>query len=291
MGQKQDGSRCFLGCDAVVTLKELLETQYRQQQVLLGDVPGDSVECSDLAWRLATQLVDEAFEYLNAAGYKLLGTDPAPRTTRVLELVDVFKYLLSLCWIEGVTAEEFSDLFYSKTDVVYQRHKALAETTHMCGFDVDGVLANFDRVDYYRLSEEERDAWWDSGRLSQLEMCEGASQVLHQLKEDGWTIIIITARKVWRHNRLEYETHNWLRKHDIPYDRLLFGPDKTEVVSRYNLNLSFFVEDNSKHALDFAMAGIPVMLIRHPEVQHNLIAHIKNISDVKLLANVMMVGV
>ena len=265
----------------MATIAEILKTQYEQQERLLGSLPEDAGERKELAWRLATHLMDEVFEYLNASGYKLLTAGSLSRTSRILELVDVFKYLLCLCWIEEVTPGEFEELFYSKTETVERRYEDFQVLSRVCGFDIDGVLSQFNGVDYYGLTDEEKDEWWESGGILNLVPVPGAREVLEKLKSQGKTIVLVTARKIWLYGRVEHETYQWLKKHGMPYDRLFFGADKVETLKRATLPpLDFFVEDDPRHALDMAAARIPTVLIGHPEIQHQLIDNITDIREV-----------
>ncbi len=271
----------------MATIADLLKTQYEQQERLLGSLPEDARERKELAWRLATQLMDEVFEYLNASGYKLLTPNLLSRTSRILELVDTLKYLLSLCWIEQVTSEELESLFFSKTEAVYRRHEDFEVSSQICGFDIDGVLSQWlqiNGVDYYSLTDEQRDGGWESGGILELEPVPGAREVLEQLKSQGKTIVLITARKIWLYGRVEHETHQWLKKHGMLYDRLFFGADKVETLKRAKLPpLEFFVEDDPRHALDMARAKIPTVLIGHPEIRHEQINNVESIREVSSL--------
>ncbi len=75
-----------------------------------------------------------------------------------------------------------------------------------------------------------------------------ASEVLHKLKDEGWKIHIITARKSMKEedikvNKIEKILEEWLKIHDIPYDVLVFtGSDKIQEIKDYNIDV--MIEDS-----------------------------------------------
>lgn len=78
-----------------------------------------------------------------------------------------------------------------------------------------------------------------------------ASEVLHKIKEDGWKIFLITARKSMkeediREQKIERILENWLEEHNIPYDVLIFsGSDKREAIKENEIDI--MIEDSPKN--------------------------------------------
>ena len=85
----------------------------------------------------------------------------------------------------------------------------------------------------------------------------GAVETLKRLREEGHTIIIMTARNMATHNnnlgkiiaKQGPVVIEWLKKYDIPYDELLFGKPNADffiddkgikLTNWENLNNSFF---------------------------------------------------
>ena len=79
------------------TIEDIVIRQYEQQKMMLGEVPLGRSEQRQLSQRLASYLVEEVYEYLRACSYKhFLPISEKPRSSRLLELTDILKYLLSL---------------------------------------------------------------------------------------------------------------------------------------------------------------------------------------------------
>jgi len=98
-----------------MTIKELLERQYAQQESFLGQLPEESAQKQEMAKKMAYHLILETFEYLDEIN--------GERKLRVEELVDVLKYLMSLLWVEGISPAELEQVFAQKTDRVYKSHQ------------------------------------------------------------------------------------------------------------------------------------------------------------------------
>ena len=157
------------------------------------------------------------------------------------------------------------------------------------GFDIDGVLTTPESAPW----EEELTAYFnipiqldpDEGRLRdkygftdkqmqeffhtrshfvipKLIMREGANSYLQELKAQGFTIVVITARTE------SPETPKWLAKNDIPYDLLIHAEEKLTPCLEHGLQL--FVEDNLSNA-EAISAEIPVLLM---DVEYNRVENL-----------------
>lgn len=237
-------------------LSQMLHAQYRQQQEIMGPLPGGRAEQHELARDFGLYLIDEVYEYLHTIGYKrFLSAKEGSRSNRVEEIVDVLKYAFAICWTEGVTPEELFQAFRDKTQVVDQRFTESQLSSKVCGFDIDGVLAEYGT---WGPSEGE---FIETGGVLTLQPLDGAKKVLDWLKSDGWSIVIVTARKRHIYQRLEHDTHEWFAMHEIPYDRILWGYDKMEAIKHTGAAFSFHVEDSLKHAIDVSEGGVPTFLL------------------------------
>lgn len=262
-----------------MTLREMMERQYAQQRKIMGPRPEGRAEQRQLAITFSQYINEEVQEYLDSISYKhFLPTDEAPRQTRILELIDIQKYLLCLMWLEGVDPAEMEHLFLDKTDVVYERHTKQVLGSKICGFDIDGVLAHLDFG--ANSSEESKEEFYENGGATSLEPIPGARDTLVALKAAGWGIVLVTARKLHRHARLEHETHRWLKDNGMPYDLLLWGYDKAEVIAKNDLKLRFFVDDHPKHAIDLARTGMTVYLLGSRDASHPLIKWIDSLEEI-----------
>lgn len=149
------------------------------------------------------------------------------------------------------------------------------------GFDIDGVLTDEkgshhweeELVKYFDLEIVEDD---DNNRLEaryklteeqmidffknrshfvfpKLTMRSGANTLLQELKEAGFTIILVTARTS------KPETAQWLQDHQIPYD-LLIEESEEKLEPCVANGLQLFVEDTYKNAEAVSVA-MPVLLM------------------------------
>lgn len=64
----------------------------------------------------------------------------------------------------------------------------------------------------------------------------GTKDAMDELKEDGHTIHLVTARNAGPSGLAEKHTVEWLTHYDLPYDSLTFSSDKTIVHAAYALD-------------------------------------------------------
>jgi hypothetical protein len=232
-------------------LAQMFAQQYEAQELFWGPLPDDRAKRRELAAHFAQELGGEVYEYLDAIAYKrFIPREEAPRGTRLLELVDIFKFWLCLCWTEGVSARELADAFDGKTRIVHDRWRERMESGMVAGFDLDGVLCEYGA---WTPSEAE---FIERGGCLTLKPEPGAKQLLEWLRSKGFSIVVITARKAHVHRRLEIDTFDWLEANELPVDRVLYGYDKSALMRPYGERFGFFVDDSPKHALDMAEAGV-----------------------------------
>ncbi|MFW5889312.1 MAG: 5' nucleotidase, NT5C type [Bacillota bacterium] len=87
-----------------------------------------------------------------------------------------------------------------------------------------------------------------------------AKEVLNELKEKDFTIILITARD----KKYRKITEDWLDKYDIAYDKLIHRVNKIPCAKEENIQL--FLEDYQKNAELFLNNDIEVILF---DKKHN----------------------
>lgn len=83
----------------------------------------------------------------------------------------------------------------------------------------------------------------------------GAIETLQELAEQGFKVILITAR----HDEHRSITEEWLHRHQIPYSALLHDDDKAPRAVQRNIKL--FIEDNAHNAEQISEKNIPVLLM------------------------------
>ena len=91
---------------------------------------------------------------------------------------------------------------------IYTLQSLLHEGPKIVCFDLDGVVTEIDSVP---VNAEEY--------YSEVLLKEGAKRFLDDIKEKGWFVVLFTARLSYT----EEITRNWLKKHQIPYDVIIFN--------------------------------------------------------------------
>ena len=89
---------------------------------------------------------------------------------------------------------------------------------------------------------------------------------MRALKKSGYTLVIVTARPQWQYKRLYADTLEWLDKHGVPHDHILFNKDKLEAVHAHLAPAwpVAFIEDHERNAKALADAGVNVLLFDRP---------------------------
>jgi uncharacterized HAD superfamily protein len=164
----------------------------------------------------------------------------------------------------------------------------LKQAEKICIFDIDGVLLScypqcwVDFVnknletDFKNLNALKSGLSYDEYRFQKrmYRLCgikanlpadEHAALVTQTLKQQGWTIIIVTARPAQDYPCLAEQTKYWLEKNKIVYDFIEFGEkNKRAKVLQDFPHAKFVVEDNSYLANQMAKWGYKVFLVENP---------------------------
>ena len=87
----------------------------------------------------------------------------------------------------------------------------------------------------------------------------GAHDVINQLHDEGWEVVIISFRKD-KYLKDPYKlTIDWLKENDIHYDKVFVntGTKEDECVEN---GVTLFVDDKESHCADVSKCGIDVLL-------------------------------
>jgi hypothetical protein len=227
-------------------------------------------------------LQGEVGEFQNRlhSGPHQLRAKPIDLPTVSHDAIDIIKYTLAIAATAGVTAEQLNETFWAVTEAVddrWRREQAYLEDARVLVVDIDGCLADFDggfarwlskahpsldpKVNGPNLEVAKQD-FYASGGFLLLEPLDGAAASMAQAKQIGLKIAIITARQKRRHKNVETDTIQWLKRHGIPYDLLVFDRDKAEAICEHVLPAKVVaaIEDRLKHAVEIAALDIPVIL-------------------------------
>jgi uncharacterized HAD superfamily protein len=111
-----------------------------------------------------------------------------------------------------------------------------------------------------------------------------AANVVRELKNKGYTIVIITSRPFDEYPELRVATMRWLDMHSIEYDDIIESRFKhLDVLAQYP-NLDFIVDDNRYIANNFARLGFRAFLLKN---QYNNGPVVQNVTRVSYLLDVL----
>jgi dimeric dUTPase (all-alpha-NTP-PPase superfamily)/uncharacterized HAD superfamily protein len=212
------------------------------------------------------------------------------------EVIDSFKFLLNIAITWGMTPEEFTELFFNKSEFVERRYlmenflNELSCSSKVCAFDIDGVLAEYPGywIDWVekktnsnfgigspRLRERVmrqtilpvqltmlKHEYRKSGEKRNLPVTEASvADVVNKLHHlHGFDVVAISARPFKTYSRIFDDTLHWLAENKISIDALLFDDEKHVTITKYFPNLKFIVEDDLDNALKIARSGYFVYL-------------------------------
>jgi phosphoglycolate phosphatase-like HAD superfamily hydrolase len=274
-------------------LKRMWDAQAAQQR----DLGLDPSTLAPLARRevnheLLLSLHEEVSELQRQTGaYKrhILAANGPPDPDNVADTIaDTLKLVFAIAQLHGLDESLVQKAFMEKTRVVSARaageRSKLAMSDVLCT-DLDDVIVNLDAWrselaevqadlapggDLHAREEEWKDRWYRSGRFRDMPAVEGAAEALREIARWGWRIVIVTARPQWQYKRIHADTLEWLHRHDVPHDLILFGKDKVELV-HHHLHPAWpvaFVEDYERNARALSAAGVPVLLYDQPHNRH-----------------------
>lgn len=169
------------------------------------------------------------------------------------EGVDAFKFLLNLFLLHGCTEEQFFQKFIDKSKVVdirYEQEKKLKELkdkkdVKLAVIDIDGIVCNHSSAflsrSIYRTVHEFKTAdinaynqlkheFRTSGFKRNAPVINGAQEFLKNLKDNGYLILLLTARPYEKIIRIYADTLYWLESNSIIYDFLFFNKNKEQFI-------------------------------------------------------------
>lgn len=234
---------------------------------------------------------------VNATHYKNHHTHSEPianKSTVLYESVDVIRYMMAILNTWNITSEDFENAF-KKKDVYLQKHKELQSkewngVQPVAIVDIDDVLANFregfskwlkenygveadvNSKEYYFItalskihmnSETVFKRYLDDGGFANLTIDTDNLGLLHQLKNQGYWIHLLTARPEEELQCL-YDTYYWIWEQCIPCDAISFSPEKFRWCAKSKYydagKIMFAIDDAPKHAEDYAKHGIKCLV-------------------------------
>ena len=253
---------------------------------------------------------------VNATHYKNHHTHSEPvanKSTVLYESVDVIRYMLAILNTWNISSNEFETAFRKK-DVYLQKHKEFQSKTWngvqpVVIVDIDDVLANFregfskwlskeygvepdvNSKEYYFItalskihmnSETVFKRYLDDGGFADLTIDTDNLELLHQLKNQGYWIHLLTARPE-EESQCLYDTYYWITLQNIPCDAISFSPEKFRWCAKSKYydagKIMFAIDDAPKHAEDYAKHGIKCLVPSksyNDHLKHQNIFHFDN---------------
>lgn len=288
----------------MVDLKSIWENQaeFNKKLVDFNKIKDNKEEFQKWNNFYTLALQREVSEVLDTVDWKIHRKENKPiiKSNTLEELVDCLKYWMSLCQLHGFTVEEIEEEYYRKSSVVEQRLKQeILETIKkgddkVVGVDIDGVLADYprsfvdfinkelgtdytmDTVDSYDIYEclgistelgvKLKDRYRQTGQKRFIPVCEGAKEMLTWLREQGYKIMLLTARPYQEYKRIFADTLEWLDKNELPYDSIIFDEKKEErLIKEFGKDrIEFFIDDVASNANNISRLGVPCYLVTRP---------------------------
>lgn len=293
-------------------LKKIWKKQLKFNSNFFDFRSASSEERQQHTKEIILHLISEADEVLRECNWKMHRKKSlVVREDKMREeIIDVFKYCLTLAQIWNIKPEQFVEEFYRKSDVVEQKYKqefklSLMDDNMVVGIDIDGVLAEYPegfikfiekktKIDLSKIKitsynlyniigdvvgvekmKKLKHEFRMSGEKRNLDCIKGARQSMVQLKKKGYRLILLSARPYKEYPRIFADTIEWLNKNKIPFDAILWDENKEQRILREFPKLNFFVEDCLSNAEKISSLNKKVYLIdktyNQGEINKNII--------------------
>jgi len=290
-------------------LREIFDDQRRFNELVNG-FRHDSLtpeQVTEWTKEFSLLLGTEVTELLNCTAFKGHRREHVDsiKSNATEQLIDIFKYWLSLALLWGMTPEQLLDEYHAKSAICELRYKqeVLMKRSDVAIIDIDGVLCDYkggfcnylnkrlgmalnpDEIGFLNhatagvgLDEWEtiKHDFRQLGIKRRLPVLPGAVEFTQELKASGYSVVILSSRPYKRYKRIFKDTMEWLGANGFEFDAVLWETEKHEkVMQEFDLtNVRFAVEDDPKYAAALASIGVRVYLVNtnynqafdHPEV-------------------------
>ena len=305
-------------------MKTLFDMQRKFHENLYGDVSKLPLEDRErITQVLSLALHQEVASLAEAVHYKehhKRATEPNLNNI-TYEAVDIIRYAISVLNTWDITPERFQAAYDEKNAYLELSQQMASREWNgqpVIIFDMDDVIVDF-RVSFAQWLSDEHgivvdvlspeyyfiDALKESGYNPEgifIEFLQGGGfqnlppvndilKVLHDLKDAGYWIHILTARPD-ENLRCKYDTYVWLKTYGAPIDRISFSAEKFRWCAHsayYDSNaIICAIDDSPKHATEYANHGITTLVPSRSFNQkirgHNNIIHY---DDPKLILKIV----
>jgi hypothetical protein len=211
------------------------------------------------------------------------------------EVADIMKYSISLAQVWGFSEVDVLDAMYEKGEMLDFKFEMEFNKTTLKGrdiliTDVDGTLANmkqsFDRwlesngkteittyPEYYTLKE----AFEETGQYRTMIPYADTYSALQRMSNDGWYIIVVTARPVSIYKRIFKDTFYWLELNHLPFDELhMLDADRLLLASELSKDNNVVLwEDDPDILLRASNLGIKVFARGNERNKHTTLPNVQ----------------
>ena len=262
---------------------------FNQNFVNFDTIGQDMSKKQEMTKEYALHLLSETMSVLDQINWKMhhkKDTINVSRSDLILEIIDVWKYLLSICLIWNITPEEFYTAFEEKSSLVEQRYfqefDKLGKNVVIC--DIDGVLGDYPesflefvkssssefdttQFDKIKTSLKSLDLYNEFSSLISVEMMKeykhryringlsrkekvisGAREFLSKLSDRGYYVVLLTSRPFDRYHSLYLDTYMWLKSNGLKFDMLINDDKKRNKILNIlsTAEIKFIVDDDPK---------------------------------------------
>lgn len=156
-------------------------------------------------------------------------------------------------FVNSMMGENFDTLYEMKNSISYSMYKTLKEK--------------------YRLSGIKREQKPRRGLIG----------LINCLKDNGWIVVIVSARPVIKYPTLYEQTRGFLDDNGIQYDNLIFSKEKQFDILKMYPNMQFMVEDNRLVANLLSDLGFKVYLLDNYYNRGQVGVNVKRVSSLEEL--------
>jgi hypothetical protein len=277
-------------------LKELWDDQAAFNR-LLRALPANEDERMQQTREIVLHLESELHELLATYSWKFHRNRPHVLNTaqREEELVDIFKFFLTLAQIQGTSVDSLVEAYWRKTAVVRQRYAQ--EWVHRVNrpyvvVDIDGVLCDYaagfsqwiinrtpglvDEVARQRTLDDHR--WLDAesigitrhewathqhefrvtGGNRALPAFMDAVPFLRNCRAAGYLIVLLTSRPIDRYPNIYTDTVQWLTRQGMEFDIVWWAQHKGDFLALQSMPhdwFRFYVDDDLTFVQQVAKTG------------------------------------
>lgn len=264
---------------------------------LLRQPPTTEKERMEQTREIVLHTESELHELLATYSWKFHRNKPqlSNQAHREYEMVDIFKFVMTLAQIQGLTVESLEEAYWRKTAVVRQRHNQ--EWVHRVDrpyvvIDIDGVLCDYAagfsgwivdvHPEFINLDMRDRvlaqHLWMDgpsvgmthdvwkklqhafrvAGGNRTMPAFDDAAGFTQWCRERGYLIVLLTSRPIDQYPNIYTDTVVWLQKAGMEFDIVWWAQEKGDFMQLANLTpewFQFYVDDDLRYVEQVAASG------------------------------------